>query len=129
MYESFLPDFNAGPAFYAANENVDLKHFIKANAESYLAGNGIEFTTEDTVDGLRFSSSEGLFAVNFRNGNPSSISVYSLGGTKIKAFRDSLWVYKKAFGFPVMAVMDEANDGYFETNPSQFMVILFPKSF
>lgn len=129
MYESFLPDFNAGPAFYASHENVDLKHLIKTNAESYLANNGIDFTTEDTDGSIRFSTSAGLFVVNFRNGNPSSISVYSVGGTKIKAFRDSLWVYKKAFGFPVMAVMDYANDGYFETHPSQFMVILFPKSF
>ena len=106
MYESFLPEFNAGPAFYASHENVDLKHLIKTNAESYLANNGIDFTTEDTDGSIRFSTSAGLFVVKFRNGNPSSISVYSVGGTKIKAFRDSLWVYKKAFGFPVMAVMD-----------------------
>lgn len=129
MYESFLPNFNAGPAFYASHQNTDLKQLIKSNAESYFLSNNIEFTSEDANDGIRFSTSAGLFVINFRNGNPSSISVYSMGGARIKSFRDSLWVVKTAFGFPVMAVMDQANDDLFETHPSQFMVILFPKSF
>lgn len=129
MYESFLPNFNEGSAFYASHQNTDLKQLIKANAESYFIGNNIEFTSEDANNGIRFSTSAGLFVINFRNGTPSSISVYSMGGQRVKSFRDSLWVVKKAFGFPVMAVMDKANDGFFETHPSQFMVILFPKSF
>lgn len=129
MYESFLPNFNDGPAFYANHHNTDLKRLIKSNAESYFLSNNIEYTAEEDDKSIRFSTSAGLFVVNFRNGTPSSISVYSGGGAKVKTFRDSIWVVKKAFGFPVMAVMDQANDDLFETHPSQFMVILFPKSF
>jgi hypothetical protein len=36
---------------------------------------------------------------------------------------------KNTFWFPVMALIDNAIDRYFETHPSQFMVIFFPKSF
>lgn len=129
MYDSFLPDFNAGPAFYANNKDTDLTELIVNNAKSYFTNAGIEFTSEISDSDIRFSTSAGLFVVNFRDGAPSSISVYSVGGSKVKEFRDSLWTVRKAFGFPVMAVMDQANDGYFETHPSQFMVILFPKSF
>ena len=51
-----------------------------------------------------------------------------LGGNSfIKEFRDSLWTTKKVFGFPVCAIMDNANDGYFETHPSRFIVIIFQR--
>lgn len=129
MYDSFLPDLNAGRVFYSNHKDTDLKELIVNNAKSYFTNAGIEFTSEISDSDIRFSTSAGLFAVNLRDGAPSSISVYSMGGSKVREFRDSLWVVKKAFGFPVISVMDKANDGYFETRPSQFLVILFPKSF
>lgn len=129
MYESFLPDFNAGPVFYANNTNTDLKEFIFSNAKLYFQNSGIDFTFEISESQISFSTSEGLFVINFSGDAPSDISVYSVGGPKIKEFRDFLWIEKEVFGFPVMGIMDNANDGYFETHPSKFIVIIFPKSF
>ena len=40
---------------------------------------------------------------------------------------DARIITKKVFGFPVCAIMDNANDGYFETHPSRFIVIIFQR--
>lgn len=88
---------------------------------------GVEYSIERDADSVSFNTSKGLFRLDLQNGKPSAVSVYSIGDTFIKEFRDSLWTTKKVFGFPVGAIMDNANDGYFETHPSRFIIIIFQR--
>lgn len=127
MYESFLPDFNSATLFYKNNADKNLSELVSENAERYFKDNEIEYSIEKDSDCVRFETSKGLFVLSFRNNMPASVSVYSIANSFIKEFRDSIWRTKRVFQFPVGAVIDQADDGYFETHPSRFMVILFPK--
>lgn len=127
MYESFLPDFNSATNFYKRNADENLTELFFNNAECYFKFNNVEYTLEKEADTLKISTPKGLFILHPRNGIPAAVSVYSISNSFIKEFRDSIWVTKKVFDFPVAAVMDQADDGYFETHPSMFNVIIFPK--
>lgn len=127
MYESFLPDFNSASLFYKNNADKNLTNTFFENAERHLKDNGIDYTLETDSNGVRLSTPKGLFILTVRNNLPTAVSVYSISCSFIKEFRDSIWRTKRVFGFPVGAVMDESDDGYFETHPSKFKVIVFPK--
>lgn len=127
MYESFLPDFNSATIFYKNNADKNLSQLFLENAERYLKDNNVEYTLDKDSNSVRFSTSKGMFMLSFRNNVPSAFTVYSISNSFIKEFRDSIWRTKKVFGFPVGAVLDQADDGYFETHPSRFNVIIFPK--
>ena len=127
MYESFLPDFTGAQAFYAKYQSQELCEIFVSNAKQYFASNDVEYTIEESGDNIKFNTAKGLFILSFRNNIPSAVSVYSIANPFVKGFRDSLWRTKKVFGIPVGAVMDDADDGYFETHPSRFKVIIFPK--
>lgn len=127
MYESFLPDYEGATIFY---ENLSCQNFndlFVFNAEQYFINKGVEYSIERDADRVSFSTSKGLFILSLQKGKPSAVSVYSIGNTFIKEFRDSLWTTKKVFGFPVGSIMDNANDGYFETHPSRFIIIIFQR--
>lgn len=127
MYESFLPDFNAASNFYKRNAGESLIDLFFQNAESYFSFMDVEYTLEKDSDSLKINTPRVLFVLTSRNGVPSVVSVYAIANSFIRKFRDSIWTTKKVFGFPVGAVMDDADDGYFETHPSKFKVIIFPK--
>ena len=127
MYESFLPDFYGASAFYNSHQTCNLIDLFISNAESYFTEHSITFTVERKNDCAKFNTPKGLFILSLRNNTPTAVSVYSIANTFVKQFRDAIWVTKKVFGFPVGAVMDNADDGYFETHPSRFNVIIYPK--
>lgn len=127
MYESFLPDFNSAAIFYKNNADKNLSQLFLENAERYFKDNNVEYTLEKDSNSVRFSTSKGVLMLSFRNNVPSAFTVYSISNSFIKEFRDSIWRTNKVFDFPVGAVLDQADDGYFETHPSRFNVIIFPK--
>lgn len=127
MYESFLPDFYGASAFYNSHQTCDLNELFITNAENYFKEHGIDYTLERENDRVKFNTAKGLFILSLRNNKPTAVSVYSIANSFVKQFRDAIWVTKKVFGFPVGAIMDNADDGYFETHPSRFNVIICPK--
>lgn len=127
MYESFQPDYEGATVFYENLPCQNGNELFVFNAEQYFMNKGVEYSIERDTDRVCFSTPKGLFTLDLRNGKPSAVSVYSIGNSFIKEFRDSLWTTKKVFGFPVCAIMDNANDGYFETHPSRFIVIIFQR--
>lgn len=127
MYESFLPDFNSASLFYKDNMSIDLNQLFLENAERYFKDNDVEYTLEKDSNSVRISTPKGMFMLSSRKNVPSAVAVYSISNSFIREFRDSIWRTKKVFDFPVGAVMDQAGDGYFETHPSRFNVIIFPK--
>ena len=127
MYESFLPDLDGASLFYNRHQSSNLNNMFASYAERYFNEYGIDYTIERDVDCIKFSTSKGLFVLSLRNNTPTVVSVYSIPNSFITQFRNSIWVNKTIFGFPVSAVIDQADDGYFETHPSRFNVIIFPK--
>lgn len=127
MYESFQPDYEGAKVFYENLSCQNANELFVFNAEQYFMNKGVEYSIERDADSVSYNTSKGLFRLDLQNGKPSAVSVYSIGNTFIKEFRDSLWTTKKVFGFPVCAIMDNANDGYFETHPSIFIIIIFQR--
>lgn len=127
MYESYMPDFEIAPKFYAEHSSADLVDLIATNAENYFNKNGVSFSCEKSSQQIEFNTPKGIFVIMLRDGYPAAVSVYSIPNPIVKDFRDSIWVTKKVFGFPVAAVLDNANDGYFETHPSRFIIAIIPK--
>lgn len=127
MYESYIPDFESASKFYLQNEGKDLVKMIQVEAEKYFQNHGITYTVEFPDGLLKFSTKAGMFVIRFEKGTPLMINIYSISNSKIKEFRDGIWETKTAFGFPVLGVTDNAGDGYFETHPSAFMVVIYPK--
>ena len=95
MYESFQPDYEGATVFYENLPCQNGNELFVFNAEQYFMNKGVEYSIERDTDRVCFSTPKGLFTLDLRNGKPSAVSVYSIGNSFIKEFRDSLWTTKK----------------------------------